>query len=303
MTPAEDILESRTREWQIYSGAMNQLYSSSIRDIGNLFDEAAHLTDWYCNISGDAILRNSQIIRVLRYCVAPSISQMKLGQLFGIRSTDKFENSSVAPGTRRFDELAMIAGGLAEHASEHLDRSRFIWLDEALSQDQREYAYEFAKRWTCSIVSDQSAQTSYRNWRKSTQEDEVAKHIEASGYNLSGPIGMIRRQDDLRPGEYTKEVKIQGRTRQKADLAIRSARNNRLILIEAKAVGVEIDSAKRIKECCDKSSDWRSAEALGNPVVVAVIAGFFNPTGIQNLQASNISVVWEHRLSDLEEVL
>jgi hypothetical protein len=38
-------------------------------------------------------------------------------------------------------------------------------------------------------------------------------------------------------------------------------------------------------------------------MILAVIAGFFNITGIQNLQASGIQVVWEHRLTDLREVL
>lgn len=74
-------------------------------------------------------------------------------------------------------------------------------------------------------------------------------------------------------------------------------------MIEAKAVGVELDSTKRIKECCDKANDWSAGPSLNNPVVVAVIAGFFNATGIANMQASNINVIWEHRLTDLATVL
>ena len=68
-------------------------------------------------------------------------------------------------------------------------------------------------------------------------------------------------------------------------------------------MGVEIDSTKRIKECCDKANDWTSGSDLSNPVVATVIAGFFNSTGIKNLLASNISVVWEHRLTDLSKIL
>jgi hypothetical protein len=83
----------------------------------------------------------------------------------------------------------------------------------------------------------------------------------------------------------------------------RSKKTNKLVLIEAKAVGVEIDSTKRIKECCNKANDWKAGRDLSNPVVATVIAGFFNSTGIRNLLASNISVVWEHRLSDLSNIL
>jgi hypothetical protein len=84
---------------------------------------------------------------------------------------------------------------------------------------------------------------------------------------------------------------------------VRSRRNQQLVLIEAKAVGVEIDSTKRIKECCDKANDWRSAKSLKNPIITAVIAGFFTSTGIENLQKSQIQIVWEHRLDDLAEIL
>ena len=79
----------------------------------------------------------------------------------------------------------------------------------------------------------------------------------------------------------------------------RSKKTKKLVLIEAKAVGVEIDSTKRIKECCDKANDWKSSDDLANSEVLTVIGGFFNETGIRNLKASNIRVIWEHRLKDL----
>jgi hypothetical protein len=123
------------------------------------------------------------------------------------------------------------------------------------------------------------------------------------GYTKSSFRGIITKHTDIKIGEFTQELKVKGRTRQKADLIARSKKTQKLVLIEAKSVGVEIDSTKRIKECCDKSNDWNTSRALNDPVVVAVIAGFFNPTGIQNLVASNISVVWEHRLANLNHIL
>ena len=77
-------------------------------------------------------------------------------------------------------------------------------------------------------------------------------------------------------------------------------KSEKLVLIEAKAVGVELDSTKRIKECCDKANDWSSSNKLKDPKIVTVIGGFFNINGINNLKASEIGVVWEHRLSDLK---
>lgn len=164
-------------------------------------------------------------------------------------------------------------------------------------------ASEYAKGWTCSIASDQNAQTRYRNWRKDQQEHSIASELVKIGYTKSSFSGIVSKHTDIKIGEFTQELRVQGRTRQKADLIARSKKTKKLVLIEAKAVGVEIDSTKRIKECCNKADDWQSGPTLNTPVVVTVIAGFFNTTGIENLQASNIEVVWEHRLSDLGKVL
>ena len=95
------------------------------------------------------------------------------------------------------------------------------------------------------------------------------------------------------------ETKVNGKTVQKADVVFRSRITQSLVLIEAKAVGVEIDAIKRVKECSDKASDWRNASDLEEPVIVAVIADFFSESSLRNLSASRISVVWEHRLSEL----
>lgn len=98
-------------------------------------------------------------------------------------------------------------------------------------------------------------------------------------------------------------MKVKGRTIQKSDIVIRSRKIDRLVLIEAKTVGFEIYATKRIKECCDKASDWKSSAALANPSVAAVIAGFFSERNIENLRKSEVQVVWEHRLQDLGDVI
>lgn len=194
--------------------------------------------------------------------------------------------------------------GSARHTFiDTIDRTRFLWLTGDLSQADTKVSYEYAKKWTCSIAADQNAQTRYRNWRKDQQEHAIASTLVDLGYVKSRFTGVLTKETDINIGEFTQEVRVQGRTKQKADLVARSKTTKKLVLIEAKSVGVEIDSTKRIKECCDKAHDWRSSEDVGHPEIVTVIAGFFNKTGISNLQASGIKVVWEHRLKDLGELL
>ena len=96
---------------------------------------------------------------------------------------------------------------------------------------------------------------------------------------------------------------MRGGTSQKADVIVRRKRDGQLVLIEAKAVGVQVDAFKRVKECCDKSRDWKSNAQLGDVVVVAVIAGFFAQQNLDALKTAGAAIVWEHRLTDLSEVL
>jgi len=299
MLLSSDIAQSREYEMQKYLSSMTDLYSNAVTQNGEVYDIAHELTNAFSNITESSILEDSRIIKTLRYSIAPSISQMKFGQFFDLKSIAKFENDKVVKGTAKYKELVTIAGQIAAFANKHLDTSRFIWLaDDSLRNN---LAYSYAKKWTCSMAADQNAQTAYRNWRKEKQELSIATELVSLGYVKSGYSGVIKQQTDIKIGEYTNEIRIKGRTIQKADVAFRSKKSKRLVLVEAKAVGVEIDATKRIKECCNKADDWASGSGLLGPEIVAVIAGFFTPTNISNLEASNVHVVWEHRLSDLGE--
>lgn len=304
MSVADDLKRSREYEMRTYLDSKKAMYENALAQNGETYDIARDSTSDFQNITAAAICADSRIIKILRYAIAPSISQMKFGQFFGLLSIGKFENDRLEPGTTKHNALRKIAPQIAKFVIENLDLNRFIWVPEDAKEiSDRVLASEYAKGWTCSIAADQNAQTRYRNWRKDQQEHSIASALVKLGYTKSSFSGIVSKYTDIKIGEFTQELRVQGRTRQKADLISRSKKTQKLVLIEAKAVGVEIDSTKRIKECCDKANDWKAGPALSNPVVATVIAGFFNSTGIQNLLASNIAVIWEHRLSDLGEIL
>jgi len=299
MTIESDITQSREYEMYMYLCSMKAMYENAVAQNGEVYDIAFELTKGFSQITEASVLEDSRVIKTLRYAVAPTISQMKFGQFFGLTSIDKFENDKVSKGTAKHKALANIARKIVLFASENLDKSRFIWVaDKGLNSD---LAHSYAKKWTCSIAANQNAQTTYRNWRKAQQEQAIVAKLIDLGYVKSGYTGLITKQTDINIGEYTQEIKVQGRTVQKADIVFRSKKSKKLVLVEAKAVGVEIDATKRIKECCDKSNDWASVTELRSPDIVAVIAGFFTTNNIANLEASRVHVVWEHRLSGLEE--
>jgi hypothetical protein len=297
MTLLEDLAKSREYEMTTYLESMKALYDNANDQNGETYDICYGLTNGFRELNGEAILKDSRIIKILRYAIAPSISQMKFGQFFGLTSTDVFEDSRVPEATSAYRKLHAIADRMAQFINEKMDRSRFVWTVDPAGAS--ELAYQYAKKWTCGVASDQNAQTAYRNWRKQQQEQVVVRELVNSGYTASSFGGTVLNCTDIKIGEYTKEKRVQGRTVQKADVIFRHKQTKKLVLVEAKAVGVELDATKRIKECCDKAGDWATSVALGSPTVIAVIAGFFSPTQISNLESSGVTVVWEHRISDL----
>jgi hypothetical protein len=296
-----DIEESRRLEKAIYVRESRRLYASSLASNGPLYDLTATATNNFTEITAEAIQGDTRILKILRYCIAPSISQMKFGQLFGLRSTASIESRRHGPGSSAARALASKATEVAAFIRANLDQSRFEWATSGSPPES--VALAFAKSWTCSISADQNAQTAYRNGRKKLQESAISDHLRGKGYSLGSLAGILHKKTLIPPGQFLTEKKVRGRTVQKADLVVRSrSASKALILIEAKAVGVELDAIKRVKECCDKAHDWCSSSSL-RPQVVAVIAGFFTETTLANLRASHVRIVWEHRLSDLDAYL
>lgn len=304
MSLDRDLKQSREYEMRTYLDSMRAMYDNALAQNGEIYEIAKTSTKDFREITANAIKADSRIIKILRYAIAPSISQMKFGQFFGLGSIDQFENDRLEAGSAKHNALCKIAPQIAEFATANLDGNRYLWVSNLKRKiSDPILASEYAKGWTCSIAADQNAQTRYRNWRKDQQEHAIASELVKLGYTKSSYRGIVTKHTDIKIGEFTQELKVKGRTRQKADLIVRSKKTNKLVLIEAKAVGVELDSTKRIKECCDKANDWKSGRDLDKPIIATVIAGFFTSTGIQNLLASRISVVWEHRLSDLSNIL
>ena len=300
MSVEDDIAKSRDFEMHTYLHSMKSMYDNAIIQNGEIYDLAFCLTKGFTEISKLSVLEDSRIIKIFRYAIAPTISQMKFGQFFGLRSIGTFENDKISKEQNKYKQLEEIADEIADFTNNNIDKTRFIWLaDKSLNTD---LANSYAKKWTCSIAADQNAQTAYRNWRKEQQEQSIVSTLISCGYTKSGFSGVIEKSTDINIGEYTSEIRVKGRTTQKADVVFRSKKSHKLVLVEAKAVGVEIDATKRIKECCDKANDWSSSDDLQPSEIVAVIAGFFTKQNLKNLQASNVYIVWEHGLNRLEKM-
>ena len=311
---------SQKREEQTYKDLTLDLYKGLQDPLKTLYDQMVDATANLTTITVRSLQQHPHVIKILRYCLAPTISQMRLGQIVGIGSTRPFEVDDKRPSDQ-------VAGELAQWFQSYLDRERFPWtltVPPAWSAPERQIAEHYAKLCTVALVSNQNTDTLYRNKRQKIQEDAIAAALVAIGLILQAEPGQpqpprprrkkgdprrpsgISSIDDVQPGSYVKEkVILTGLERnQKSDLTVRPAVQPalfvppRLFCIEAKAVGIRIDSAKRLKELNDKFTDWNGCPL---PIfTLGVCAGFFNAIELMaTIRVKGIPIFFEHDLAHL----
>lgn len=313
-----EMRRSEAEEEGIYKQLTLTLFRELQEPLKRLYDEMAAATSQLTELTPRVVQEHPRIIKVLRYCLAPTISQMRLGQIIELDSTEGFEEKNIRPGDQQ-------ASRLVRWFEDYLDRERFPWIDRAdMPAVERGIAEHYAKLCTVALVSNQNTATKYRNQRKERQEKAIAGALGAMGLVFQDKLGpppapRARRKKgdpphpprprrpggidavaDVRPGHFVKEKKILGGSekRQKSDLTARPSAEEALCCIEAKAVGIRIDSTKRLKELNDKYTDWQKS---GLPIItVGVCAGFFNAIElIATIQKRGIPIFFEHDLERL----
>ena len=314
----EQMAVSEANEAQTYK----TLTLEPFRDIQNplklLYDQAVSATRHFTFITRDALKADPKIVKTLRYCLAPVISQMRLGQLIGLGTTESFEEQGLVPTDAQADRLA-------RWFNDYLDRERFRWLaGQEMSAAERAVAELYARLWTVSLQSNQNTATKYRTRRKEQQERAIATALDGMGLRfqeqLGGPrpqrprrkpgdpphpppprrLGGIDDVEDVLPGHYVKEKKILGgsQKKQKSDLTARPTDEPVLFCVEAKAVGIKLDSTKRLKELNDKYTDWKDSSL---PITtVGVVAGMFSENDlVATIKLRRIPIFFEHDLAEL----
>lgn len=288
-------------ETDLFFRMARTLYNDCETQCDSLFDITMELTNGFRDISPEVIIDDSRIIKVLRYCMLPVISQMKLGQLVDISTTKDFEDTRITNGDK-FRKLVIIAPKLCRLFKEYMDWQRFLWIQTDMTEDQFDLACEYAKKWTCSLIANQNSNTAFRNWRKELQETSAVNQAVRAGYTSVATRRIITNINDILPGQYSRECRVQGRNVQKADIVVRLKHSKRLLLIEAKAIGVRIDAFKRIKECREKFDDWK--QSFGDSVEVGVVlSGFIPEREYMSLIEEGAHVFWEHRENDLYDYI
>ena len=139
--------------------------------------------------------------------------------------------------------------------------------------------------------------TNYRNERKRIQEERFRNDLISKGFQeTSKKISILKSFSDIEDRSFTNEIKVYGSPIQKADFALRV--RDRIIFVEAKAIGVLIDSQKREKEISDKNNNWKN-HFRGFKKTIAFLSGFIAETSIRSLLDNGIEVIFEHEFNNI----
>ena len=157
-TVIADVLKKSERfETNIFFEMSRKLYSDSATQCDPLYDIAFQKTNGFRDkITPQMLLDDSRVVKVLRYCMLPVLSQMKLGQLVGLDTTAVFEDNIIDRGPRA-KELKKAAPEICRTVNRHLDSQRFLWLQETLKGRELQLAEKYAKQWTCSLIANQNS--------------------------------------------------------------------------------------------------------------------------------------------------
>ena len=117
--PQDDRIQSRLSETKTYTSALRQMYVDAFDSNALIYDIAHKLTDGFTNITSASVMADSRVIKVLRYAVAPTISQINFGQFVGLNSVDKFEKKPLKNGTS-FENLRQVAENITIYVNKNI---------------------------------------------------------------------------------------------------------------------------------------------------------------------------------------
>ena len=273
-------------------------------------ERGLRLTEDLRNITPRIIQANPEILQMLRMSTCPPLARDRLIGLAG--STKHFvgqmENGKVPPKLKPelvLDHLAKISTVLTKM----LDVDVFPWLEEKRRPTEEE-GYQ-----SSTIVADRLcgavAEPIVRNAQERRQLNIIEQHLVAKGYRHK-PHPAVAPITEMEPGTFTfrmnvlvKPSKSDPKTvRIPVDVVIqpKNVKKPHLpLLIEAKSAGDFTNVNKRRKEEATKINQLRAT--YGDKVVfVLFLCGYFDAAYLGYEAAEGIDWIWEHRVSDLDQL-
>jgi hypothetical protein len=271
-------------------------------------EQAMKATENLQNISCEVLMKNPDILQILRMSTCPPIARDRLiglaeasGTL--IKSMEDAENPRIPPRMNKEilnRDLERICGIIRKMC----DLDVFVWLNRKESATKAEIvrAATIVADRLCGAVSNPII----RNVQEKRQLAAIGDWLNIRGYRRVEGIKF----SDMKAGTYSFRTNLpvsvfrNGKTAQvniPVDVAVMpiKAKNGELpILIEAKSAGDKTNVNKRQKEEAHKMAQLKST--YGKDVCYGLfLCGYFDSGYLGCEAAEGIDWVWEHRIDDL----
>lgn len=274
-------------------------------------EEALKETNYLNNVSPDILQSHPEVLPILRMSTCPPIARDRLVGLAGVsknlvKNMEDPEKPHVSPRMKKAKliiELQRISSIIKKMA----DPDIFTWLSEGRNPDETEIVR------SSTIVADRLcgavADPIIRNAQEKRQLAIITELLETKGYTLA-ENGV--RYDEMNPGSFSFHTNIpvyvageQGETVNiPVDVAIMpllAKPGDMPLLLEAKSAGDFTNVNKRRKEEAVKMQQLRNT--YGNSISYSLfLCGYFDSGYLGYEAAEGIDWIWEHRISDLEQL-
>ena len=264
-------------------GRYLQLFDEYSANVEHLLSESEDLLQ--LRDVAQSVLTDSDLLEAVRYLAGPPVSEDDLKVL---------AETQLAASRLRKDKAA--ARRVIETVLAMLDSRRFTWVAEGRQPtDEERTAAAMA---SAALIAGQRVRTNRANEAKTSQEEAVRDHLEASGLTEVERREVSTPSDAPGRGEFCAESSVAGR---KADVVV-GLHDGRVMPIECKVSNSSTNSVKRLNnDAAAKAAEWLRAFGHQGIVPTAVLSGVFKTHNLVQAQDSGLTIFWAHDLSPLSE--
>lgn len=264
--------------------------------------------DNYYTISTEKLIANPQFLSVLRASTAPPLA---IDRLVGLSHTTRNIVCSLEKGNlpRKYSESELIIylNNIISIIIKLLDYEIFSWLTDSTKPSS-----QMINR-SASIIADRIsgalADPIIRNSQEARQLKVIDSYLEQRGYKqvASTEVTVI---DKMPPKTYAHHlnvpVDINGKSvNMPIDVVIQPnyyTEHNFPYLIECKSAGDFANTNKRRKEEAIKVNQLRHTYGDSNITFILFLCGYFDTSYLGYEASEGIDWIWEHRISDFENI-
>jgi len=270
-------------------------------------EEGIRITQNLTNITPQVLKQHPGILQALRMATCPPLAR---DRLVGLAYTTKnlvsvMEDKKAVPLRMPAATLEENVARIADVISRMLDVDIFPWITskQPPTEEERHRASTIVADRLCGAVSDPII----RNAQEKRQLTLIGEYLLARGYRQK-PHPANKLLNQMEPGTFTFRMNVVVGSHRKVNIPIDAVIQRKTpkpngfpILIEAKSAGDFTNTNKRRKEEATKITQLH--QTYGKDVeFILFLCGYFDSGYLGYEAAEGIDWIWEHRISDLDQL-